>query len=373
MPKRLILASNASFARSLLLIAALIGIYSRAEALQLEDNDSRCIDICSPINIYLAKPIYTVECELTALYLLPCSNHLDFGVEAIPLPTPSPQWKIHSIRPDYHWAFDLGLELVCPGRSSSFSIDWEHFYSKDSASTDVGSSNMIGPFFEIGPDALPYKKAHGKAVFHFDSVALDYGVLVQFGSCFQAQLMAGVSGAYIKQELHTRYSDLEGTIIRTIKVPSSFIGAGPQIGLDMDYSIGCSFHFTGHAGAALLVGSQKNHTRFEAISPALEVVNVTPPNVQNTSVRHRTQVVPAFKGKIGLAYSSIVCDSWVMSFELGYQAEIYINAIQSVDIGSEVVTPPVAPDTIGVYARTFDRRLSNFALAGPYLTLDIAF
>lgn len=38
-------------------------------------------------------------------------------------------------------------------------------------------------------------------------------------------------------------------------------------------------------------------------------------------------------------------------------------------MGSEVVTPPVAPDTIGV----FEQSPSNFALAGPYFMLDVGF
>jgi hypothetical protein len=327
----------------------------------------------STSDVFLSHPCHTFELFGSALLLQPTGNHLHYAAEAVPLPAPSPDWKIHQINTDYHFGFDVGLRGIFHSTNSDLTLNWEHFHSTDSASKRVSSTNMIGPFFEIGPDASAYKKAHGKATFHFDEVNLDYGILINFGDRLRTNLYSGVSFAYINQTLFSKFSNFEETVVRTIKVPSTFKGAGPQVGLDFAYRIVEGFHFVGEAAASLLVGRQKNHTTYKALSPALAPLGVSPPNKQKTNVHKKRQVIPGLEGKLGLSYLFTSCTHYMIKLEAGYQAQIYINAIQSIDMGSEVVTPPVVPDTVGVFARTFEQTLSNFALAGPYFMLDIGF
>ena len=62
--------------------------------------------------------------------------------------------------------------------------------------------------------------------------------------------------------------------------------------------------------------------------------------------------------------------------ESDYQAQIYINAIRSIDMGSEVALSAggsIGSAVTGVYARTFERTVSDFGLAGPYVTLSLGF
>jgi len=89
-------------------------------------------------------------------------------------------------------------------------------------------------------------------------------------------------------------------------------------------------------------------------------------------VNKRTIVVPALEGKIGLNYTYDFCD-WLLTLEIGYEAHLYFNALQSVDMGSEVIDLGPNPASVGVFARTFQRNISNFALAGPYLNVMIGF
>jgi hypothetical protein len=87
-------------------------------------------------------------------------------------------------------------------------------------------------------------------------------------------------------------------------------------------------------------------------------------------------MVPGFEGKLGLAYDFEFCRHYMVTLEAGYQAQIYLNSIRSIDICSEVDLGAVAAEingTTGVYARTFSRTISDFALAGPYLTLALGF
>lgn len=329
-------------------------------------------ECCSETFVTLGSETYTYDIHFNALYLQPHASNLHYVVEAEPLPLPSPNWIINDIRPDYSFGFELGSRMFVPATNMLTSLNWTHFRSSDSNSRTAGTNDMVGPFFEIGPDAAAYTEAKGKVKFDYDSVTWDYGFGVNFGCVIKTHFFAGVEFASIKEKLTSTYSNDTGTISRTIESPSKFCGAGPRLGLDFNYEFCDSFAFNGCGAAALLVGELKNNTTYTSFAPDLPFVGVVPPNVQTTSVRHRSQVVPAFDGKLALAYNANICDCNVV-FEAGYQARIYISAIQSVDMGSEVVTPPVIPDTIGVFARTFQRSVSNFAVAGPFVSMHVQF
>ena len=322
-------------------------------------------------DVFLSHPKHTFEIEIGALLLQPTGSNLHYAAEAIPLPVESPHWKIHDINTDYHFGFDLGLRGLFHGTNTSLTLNWEHFHGVDSASKDVSSENMIGPFFEIGPDASAYKQAHGKAKFHFDEVSLDYGICINFGNRLQTNLFSGIGFIHLHQSIFSKFSDDSGTAVRTISVPSTFTGAGPELGLDLSYRIVKGFHFVGEAAAALFVGTQKNHTTYKSNSPLF--AGSPAANVQTTNTYKKTQVVPGIEGKLGLSYVFSFQQHYAIKIEAGYQAQVYLNALRSVDIGSEVVTPPVTPDVVGVFARTFQNTLNNFALAGPYLTVDFGF
>jgi len=324
-------------------------------------------------DVYLSSPDYTVGVYFTPQALQPTASNLHEIAVAYPLPVPTPKWFIQDVKPQYHFGFDLGLNAMFHSTNSCLTFNWQHFHSSDSTTKTVPSSDMVGPFFEIGPDAAPYNTATGHAHFLLNEANIDYGILVNFGSRAQANLFAGVSYAYIKEVVVGQYSNPTNTFTRTIKSPSNFSGAGPQVGVNFAYRIAKGFHLAGDASAAILVGKMKNHTSYSSNSPLLAGLNITPPNSQSTHVAIRTQVVPAFEGKLGFNYVYNYYKHYMVSLEAGYQAQVYINAIQSTDMGSEVTLNTVAAPTVGVYARTFQRTLSDFALAGPYLTLTLGF
>lgn len=324
-------------------------------------------------DVFLSSPAYSFDTQFTALILQPTGSNLSYAAEAIPLPLPSPDWKIQNVKPEYHFGFDLLFEGIFHTLYSTATLDWQHFHSSDSNSKTTSTSNMIGPFFEIGPDASPYKKALGRAVFHFDAVNLNYGVFVNFGKRLRTNLFGGIGFARIHQTLHQIFSDLTGTIVRRIETPSTFMGFGPELGLSFGYCVMSNFRLTGETSISLLVGNLKDHTRFQTSSAALAPLGITPPNRQSTKEQKRTQFVPGFEGRLGFSYSMVFRKHYYFKLEAGYQAQIYLNAIQSTDMGSEVNTPPISPNTVGVYARTFHRTQSNFALAGPYANLSLGF
>lgn len=326
-----------------------------------------------PFAVFLDHPPYVFEIEYAALILQPTASNLHYAAEADPLPAPSPNWKIHDIDTDYHFGFDLGVKGNIPSTNTNLVLDWEHFRSSDSSSTNVPTTHMIGPFFEIGPDASPYKKARGHVHFAFDQVNLDYGIFVHLGRRLRMNFFAGLGIACMKESLKSEFSDPSGSTQRTIKTPSKFTGAGPRFGTRFSYRIFKGLQFDGGVAADFFMGNQTNHTEYSATSPALALFGFASPNKQETDVSRRSLLVPGFEGNINLAYSMIYRNHFLFKIAAGYQTQIYLNAIQSVDIGSEVVTPPVLPDTVGVFARTFQRTLSNFALSGPFVKVTLGF
>lgn len=339
-----------------------------------------------PPAVTLQEPSYLIVSSFSGLAMQPFANNLDFAAEALPFtygqsqPAVSPNWVIPVISPDYHFGFDVSVAGIFHGAKSSLAMNWERFHtSNDSQSLNVADiNNMIGPFFEIGPDASVYKKAKGRVNFHFDEVNLDYGTFVRFGELLNVNFFAGATFSRIYQHRFTQFSDFVNSTVRTIKVPSKFIGIGPQVGFDFIYKIVKGFKFVGTTRASLFVGRFRNTTTYSTKSNDLVRFNDVNPNIQHTNVYHKGGVVPGFEGKLGLAYEYFFgskCDRMV-KVEAGYQAQIYLSAIRSIDMGSEVALNAIGSigsGSTGVYARTFQRTVSDFAMAGPYGKIDLAF
>ena len=339
-----------------------------------------------PTPVTLGGPDYCFEVNFKGMALQAFANNLDYAAEAIPFnyvdsnAAISPSWEIPRISSEFHFGFDVGVAGMFHKTNSALMLNWERFHTpKDSDSFTVSdSAYMIGPFFAIGPDASLYKSAKGSVRFKFDEVNLDYGTFVDVGSRLHTNLFAGVSFARVVENRHTTFtgSDVAGPVERTISVPSKFTGAGPQLGIDFTYKIVEGFQFVGNSKASLYVGKFLNNTTFTTTSNDLVGLGDLNPNVQTTSVENKMGVVPGFEGNLGLAYQVNFKKSYMFKLEAGYQAQIYINAIRSIDMGSEVAlggVGSIGSAATGVYARTFDRVTSDFGLAGPYVKINLGF
>ncbi|MCH9621643.1 MAG: hypothetical protein S4CHLAM20_10680 [Chlamydiia bacterium] len=326
-----------------------------------------------PVSVFLADPDYTIDVSFKALILQPTTTNMHYAAEALPLPVPTPNWVIHDIKTDYKFGFDFGLARVFHSLNTMLSLNWERFCTKYSNSVSVPTQDMLGPFFTIGPDASPYTSAKGTVHFHFTEIHVDYGMLVNYGNRLCTNMFAGLSYTFLNQTLISSYSNTAQSISRSITVPSRFSGVGPQGGMHFIYNIVKDFNLTGEGIGTLLIGSINNNTTYRSISPLLPGLGINPPNTQTTSVSTQTHLVPAFKGALGLSLLKDLNNRFSSCIEAGYKAEIYLDVIQSVDMGSEVPLNSIADTTVGVYARTFQRNLSNFALAGPYINLELKF
>lgn len=334
-----------------------------------------CPDVFKPCGV-------TYHPYFEFLYLQPNGSDLYYGVQAdgldtdIAVPAISPNWTVLEIDPNYHPGFELGVSFLlnCANLNIDLKWQWMHGHDSDSFTTSPANGFMVGPFFDIGPNASAYKVAKGKATSHFDAIDLTFGKELCFFNQFYTYFYAGAGFARIHEVLNSSWANTANTISRAVENSSTFVGAGPEIGLDYRYRIYRSFFFTGHSQLALLMGQLKNHTTFTSFTPELTSLNIPQPNVQNTTVPNRTQLIPAFEQKLGFSYLA----TWNCvraTFELGYQCQIYLDAIQTVDMTAPQVLPAGAIFTTqtGVFAVGFERTLSNYILTGPYAFVGVEF
>ena len=313
------------------------------------------------------------EVYFKALYLQPNSSNLYYGAEALPFPSPSPNWKSLEIRPDFHFGFDLGARVHFNRTCTILGLNWEHLHSNDSESHHASIENMVGPYFNIGPDAFEYKKAYGKVKHEFDAVSFNFGKEFNCFGCLSGSLFAGINFVRIEQKITSKFSNNDETVSRKIESPSTFCGAGPGFGIDFLYHLCSNLSLSGKTSVGFNYGSLKNQTTFTSNFPE-PIAGVTAPNIQKTTVPDRLQLVPNFNGKLGFTYQ-ICFGNCSASIDFGYQAQHYCNAIQSVDMSSEVATPPESIEAIevGVFALSFTRTLSDFFVTGPYFSVSVGF
>ncbi len=309
----------------------------------------------------------------TISYVQPSATNMHYAAEALPLPVPTPNWIIHEIKPCLHVAFDVGVTGVINSAQTFVNINWRHLCSFDSDTVTVAQADMVGPFFTIGPDASAYSFASGKVNHYMQEGRVNYGTPIKVGDKLSAAVYMGVNYAYLSQTLEFAYSNASSEISRNIYTPSTFSGAGPQLGTSLAFHIIDSLDLAMGGSLALLYGCISNSTKYESTSPLLAGLDITPPNTQTTTTPSTNQMIPSFDGQAGFAFNKVFDCCCSLFVEAGFRAQLFLGAFQSVDMGSEVPIDSVADSTVGVYARTFQKNISNFALAGPYLSISLEF
>jgi hypothetical protein len=274
----------------------------------------------------------------------------------------------------------VGGKVLFSANNTNLEASWERLRSSKKASktlstTADGGTLMIGPLSDIGPNSAAYTKAHGKAEFQFDAADLVFGQEFCIFKRLYPNLFAGAAFTRIKQTLSSSYSDVTGTSSRKIDTSSTFTGAGPKFGFNFNYRIVADFFFTGTSSFGLMIGQSKNTAHYQSDSSFLVSQNIPEPNAQETTIPNRVQLIPSFEEKLGFSYAGMF-KCCKVTFGVGYQAEIYLNAVQTIDMTAPQVipslSPAIAPDA-GMYAVGFERTLSNFILTGPYASLSIDF
>lgn len=339
--------------------------------------------ICNTITAYdrlnnstavtTADSNYTYDLNFTTLFLKP-STDLFYAAQATPLPLPTPNWNLYRINPHYNFAFDLGAKVAIHSKNSLLKGNWEHFQSSDSAGHNIAvSTNMVGPFFEIGPDASVYQNAAGFVNYSRNKLNVTYGQNIEIGQACQINLSAGISFNKLQQNILQTFtsSDLT-TYIRRIDTTNSFNGVGPEVGLDIIYELHKGLNFISRTSVDFATGTANNHVEFASYSP-LNVGLTANPNMQSTTIDGQLIIVPIFSQRIGINYDLKFRDHCSFQIEIGYLSQFYTDVLHSILFTTDVPLPTVDDAAVGVYTQSFMEKTSSFALSGPYFKFEIAF
>ena len=304
------------------------------------------------------------EANASLLYLQPGSGSLEYGTLVSPLPAASPHWENQSIRPGFSPAFNVGLRYFVPENCNDIRSSWTHLDSTDSASFAGGPLQFAGPSYLIGPGATAYNLGSGSVHFLYDAVNLEAGHLWHAGQPFQMRIFGGVQYGSITQNLTGSFSDFSGANTETNTTYSKFSGAGPRLGMNAQFNWP-NFQFFGDMAAVALIGSQQSRMDFNTTSALLPAGNP-----QSFTSPDATQIVPGLDTRLGGSYSFRL-GRGICKIEAGYQAVVYVSAINSYTL-TQVATPPVVSG-VGVFFATAEHLQNNFTAHGPYLSGSWAF
>ena len=178
----------------------------------------------------------------------------------------------------------------------------------------------------------------------------------------------GVEFARINQELTGTFQSLDGLTSASNTNNSLFTGAGPRLGM-RGQNVLSNYQFFGEMAVAELVGTAQSSINFSATSTAAP--GLAQPNLQALTSPNKTQVVPSLDAKLGAAYAFPPSNFGQFKIELGYQAAVFMNAVNHYAL-TQVSVPP-APASVGVFLATVQHLQSNFTTQGPYVTAGWSF
>lgn len=334
------------------------------------------------------QPGYTFT--FAALALKPGATNLNYVIyNRAGDPTQTPIWQEQELRPSYSFAFDIGAGYAYAG-GGEVNIDWTHLNSNTTASVSApNSAYFLGPDYEIGPDGLLIRSASGKVEFRYDVINLDFAQRAEFGQHVDARFFIGLSNANLRERIISFYAgnvtpgnsnpsnpriDL-GYFNTEQTINANFFGVGPRAGFDMTYNADNGFSVMGEGAISALIGSSLAKTEFNSNSQTYQNTFNNPTNYQTIADENVIQVIPAVDGKVGINYNKTYKQGVLLTVGLGYEAAVYINAINQYLPGTLVKlnNTPEGIETGGIFVNTMAHTLSNYSVQGPFLRATVKF
>lgn len=318
------------------------------------------------------------EVHAAALWLAPGASNLNYVINNKALPVQSPSWTEQELNPGYSAAFAVGARYIFPNSGSDIRIDWTHLNTSDSKSL-VAANNQyfLGPDFQIGPDGIPIRQASGNAKFRYDIINLDGGQFVNLGPYVAMRFFGGLSGGSLREQVSATYSgnvntgSFPGPFSMSQKVSSDFYGVGPRIGMDAIYNINQMFSILGEGAISALIGRTDSKTNYTGSAVQLATTFGQAVNSQFIKDQNLNHVVPGLDAKLGVKYQQCFDHVGTVSVTAGYQAAVYMNAINQYLPGTLVTNQPMQSG--GIFVMTMDHTLSNYSVQGPYLDIALQF
>jgi len=329
------------------------------------------------------------------LFLKPTSDNLKYATFVSGTQPYSQSWHYQAIKPDYSPAFELGFHYAVANSPYSAAVDWIHLDTNDSSfkqasrNTDLTTVEFVGPPYEMSPPVFGIKRVDSKVKFDFDGVLLNAEKLVEYGSHLQTRLFGGINIVRLNQTVTTTFSDYAGSpatpysyalppdpsfSFETENV-SKYLGAGPDLGLNVQYKMNSGFGFVGQLLGSLTVGNMRTQDNFTSTSARLTSLGIGTSH-QAITAPDATQVVPGADGKLGVFYNYHGQNVRSLTLEAGYRMASYLNAISTVSPntlvqpGTVFITPEFATGTMAIVST--DARSRPFSFNGPYINLKLS-
>ncbi|MCH9689291.1 MAG: hypothetical protein K0U24_03960 [Gammaproteobacteria bacterium] len=347
-------------------------------------------------------PFKHVDFYAGLLFLQPQSDNLKYAVFVSGTQPYYQSWHYQAINPSYSPAFELGLNAFFSDEKtdvSHASINWLHLGSHDTAfkqasqNTDLKTIEFVGPVYEMSPPVFAIKRVDSRVDFGFDSILLNAVKHFNLGQKLQAHIFGGLNILRVDQTLSITFSDNVGVpatdysyalspdpsfSFNTENV-SKYWGAGPDVGLDVQYRLfqdnkKNSLGAVGRLLGTVTVGSITAQDNFTSTSERLTTLGIGTSHQEITTPR-ATQAVPGIDSKLGLYYNYHGGNLPEVTIEAGYRVGAYLNAISTispntlVQPGTFVTTPEFATGTMAIVST--DARSRPFNFNGPYFNLKI--
>lgn len=339
---------------------------------------------CQPVGVVKCPARF--EASATILLLQASNSNPIYATVTHPYPDLTPHWNNRAIDNDFNPAFNVGVRYLLEG-GGDVRLGWTHLNSFDNGSTvstfplpeAVGipppnlppQTQSINPPYLVGPP-LPFAIAEGVMHTAYDAVDLEAGPTFSSGS-WRLRAFAGAQYAHIGQRLSTNFRTFSGAFTFRDVADSLFNGAGPRGGLDVSCVAG-NFELLGGFAAMALIGRRESSIEFLSSSPQTLASGI-PLNMQSLTSPNTTQVVPGIDARLGAGYSFPVGTFGVLRCEAGYQAAVYISAVNQYTL-SEVENNLSAQNiegTAATFLRTAAETQHDFLVHGAYVKFSFQF
>ncbi|KTD39062.1 major outer membrane protein [Legionella moravica] len=328
------------------------------------------------IRVYIPDLKPGFEFTASATYLQPHADNLGWAVITTVLPIPSPNWQVETIDPEYQMGFNLGARYVFSNPGTDVQLNWSHLDSQDRDGVIVNpTSQWVSPFSQTGTPPTATGQITGVSLlkiadtqlnFNYDSVNLDMGKFINFGSNLQSRLFTGISSVFIKERLISTFRGLPLPIF-VFNNTTSYKGIGPRLGLNNNYEFYRGIHLIGQFAGSLLYGRmQPAQYQFTGTSKELIAaqIYVNQEGLANPTVN---QLVTALDAKLGLSYRYLYNQKTELTFEAGYMGALYINPLSSYETNTNVI----AIDSGSLSTSSAKHTQSNFSVGGPYVSINV--
>ena len=299
------------------------------------------------------------------------------------------------LQPTNTTSLELGLNFAVPQTPYSASVDWMYLNSSDSSfkqasqNTNEATLEFVAPLFEMSPPVFGIKRADSNVKFNFNNVDINVNRVFSVGPHVQGKIFGGLNVLSIKQKITTVFSDLAGALPTPysyalpadpsysfeIESKSKYVGAGPDLGLNIEYNVVYGVGLVGQVIGTITTGTTSIQEQFSATSAQLTSIGIGNSH-QEITTPNKTQVVPGFDGKLGVFYHYSGKKIAMLSVEGGYRILSYINAISTispntlVQPGTTNATPEFSTGTMAIVSTVLQDR--PFNMNGPYIDLKLA-